>query len=547
MVAGRPMKRCLVSWVAAVAIVGGVGVPMALASPAAASARRPAPGAGVLTIVQGTEPDTLDNARTILGASYAVFSQIYDTLVVPSSPTATAQFAGEIAKSWTVSKNGLVYTFAIRPGLRFSNGDPLNAAAVAFTFNRIMSPATKSPALGEIGPISKAAATGPLQVTVTLSQPFAYELSDLSSAYAGIEDPKAVQSEGAQYGRSPVGSGPFMVKSWISGESITLVPNPYYHGFESYVANHGQPHLKALRFIFIPNTESQIAALQSGEANLIEYLPSQNYGQFKSSPAFHVQPFPGLDLNYLEFKDAKHANGSVYLPAPFNSVLVRRAVGFAIDSQGVLSAANFGLGQVEYGLVPAGMDAYDPALKSIGFHYDPALARKLLTQAGWKAGPGGVRYKDGRPLTDVLWVYAGDPYTADGQIIVNELNAVGFKATLQALPIATLIAEITTGHFNMNLVGLGGSNSSIFNTMLSLEGTGFPAPPLLKMLTRAAATQNAQARIRLYDQAQVYVLQNAYMVPIYSDSSVAMWASNVHGVVINSIPAFNFVDATVGG
>lgn len=508
--------------------------------------RHPAPGSGgTLVIAQQVEPDSLDNAHTILGASYEVFANIYDTLVVAKS---ASTYEGEIAKSWTISKNGLVYTFQIRHGLRFSNGDPLTAQDVAFTFNRFLNPATKSPSIGTIGPIKSVKAVGNYTDVFTMKTPFAYELADLAVPYAGIEDAKAVQSEGAKFGRDPIGSGPFMLKSWVSGESITLVPNPYYHGFETFLTNHGAPYLKELKYIFIPNQETQVASLQSGEANLINGLPQANYAQFKNNPQFTKVLLPGDDINYLEFKTAKGKNGQAAILAPYNDVRVRRAVGFALNQAGIVQAANFGLGKVEYGMIPHGEDGYDPALKSVGFHYDPALSKKLLNEAGWKVGKGGVRYKNGKPLTATIWVFSSGTAPQDGQIIANELDAVGFKANVVTQEIATFLAEYPKGNFNLDLIGLGWP-AGIMNVAMTLPtGSGdLPDPKLVKLLNQAEATTNVQARFKLYAQAQAYSLKMAYAIPIYSDVAVEIWSSKVHGVVFAPNETAMYQDVTVGG
>lgn len=538
-----PLRKS--AWLGAVAGAALILPTIAASATVGATRRHAASGSGgTLVIAQQTEPDSLDNAHTILGASYEVFSNIYDTLVVAKS---ASQYEGEIAKSWTVSKNGLVYTFQIRPGLKFSNGDPLNAQAVAFTFNRIVNPATKSPDLGVIGPIKGVKAVGNKAV-FTLKSPFAYELADLAVPYAGIEDPKAVQSEGAKFGRAPVGSGPFMVQNWVSGESITLVPNPYYRGFETFLKNHRAPYLKTLKYIFISNQESEIAALQSGEADLINGLPQANYAQFKSNSQFALQLLPGDDINYLEFKTAKGKNGQTTILPPYNDVRVREAVGYALQPSGIVQAANFGLGKVEYGLIPHGEDGYDPALKNVGFHYDPALANKLLTEAGWKMGKDGVRYKNGQPLSAIDWVFSLGSYPQDGQIIANELKAVGFKASVVTQEIATLLAQYPKGNLNMDIVGLGWP-AGIMNVEMTLPlGSGnLPDPTLLKLLDRAEATTNPKARFSLYAKAQEYSLKMAYAIPMYSDISVEAYSTKVHGVVFAPNETAMYQDVKVSG
>jgi peptide/nickel transport system substrate-binding protein len=188
-------------------------------------------------------------------------------------------------------------------------------------------------------------------------------------------------------------------------------------------------------------------------------------------------------------------------------------------------------------MIPVGEDGYDAALKSVGYHYDPAKAEQLLNEAGWKVGKGGVRYKDGKPLTATLWVFSSGSYPDDGELIANELDAVGIKANVVTQEIATFNAEYPTGKFNLDVVGLGWP-AGIMNVAMTLPlGSGNLADPkLVKLLDEAEGTTNAKARFNLYAQAQEYSLKNAYAIPIYSDVNVEIWSSKVHGVVFAPAP-----------
>jgi peptide/nickel transport system substrate-binding protein len=513
------------------------------------SASRPVAGsAGTLVIPQEVEPDSLDNAHTINGPSFYVFQLIYDTLVVQDSPT---KFTGEIASSWNVSANGLIYTFQIRPGLKFSNGDPLTAKDVAFTFNRILSPATKSPDTGLIGPIKTVTAPSPSRVVFTLSKPFPYELNDLAVAYAGIEDGAVVTREGASYGRKPVGSGPFMLKSWVSGEYITLVPNPYYHSYAPSDTNKGEAYLREIKFLFIPNQESEVAAMQSGEANLMEQFPLTNYEQFKANPSYDVKVIPGVGtIIYLEFKTEPGPHHTTVIVPPFNDLMVRQAAGYALNSAGIVQAANYGLGLVEYGIINQGTDAYDPDLKSVGFHYDPAKAKALLTQAGWKPGAGGIRYKDGKPLAISLWTFTDGQLPEDEEIVASELEAVGFSVKEQSLELSSFEAEYPKGNFQADIPWIGWPNSTVLNVIESLPfgSAGIPDPRLVKLETEAETTLNLATRRKLYDEAQTYILREAYAIPIYSPETVGVWSKAVHGVLVNTYStSFDFTDTSISG
>jgi peptide/nickel transport system substrate-binding protein len=498
---------------------------------------------GSLVVGLSGEPDSLDPAHSLSDFAFDVFSNIYDTLVVQ---TGTHSYAGEIAKSWTITPNGLTYTFTIRKGLVFSNGDPLNAQAVAFTLNRILNPATKSPAVGLLGPIKTVKAPNATTVVITLSHAYAYELGNLAVQWTGIEDPLAVEKEGSAYGRHPVGSGPFMLKSWISGESITLIPNPHFHSYAPYDKNHGEAYLRSLKFDFITNSETLVAALQTGEVQYIPGVPGQDLALLRSKPTLRSTETPGADDNYLEFR-TQVVNGKTTIAPPFNSLAVRQAVGYAIDRPGIVTSALFGLGKPLYGFIPPGEDAYDPGLSADAYPYNPTKAESLLSKAGWLPGAGGVREKDGKQLVIHLWAFGQDPYPEAATLIQNELDSVGFKCTVTTLELSTFEAEYPKGDASLDIIGLGWPNSSIMNIALTLQfGTGnYPDPVLLGLLDHAVTVSNFTRRVALYDEAQKYSLAHAYALPLWTDETANVYQDTVHGLVFTPSNSVDYVDTYV--
>src|SRR5262249_43740935 len=148
------------------------------------------------------------------------------------------------------------------------DGTPFNADAVKFTFDRAMDPATNASYASWLGPLKETVAVDDHTVKLVLGERFSPLLGNISIGWYGIVSPTAVQKYGDDFGRNPVGTGPWKFKEWVSGERITLEPNADYHNFRSDVVNKGAPLLDALEFPIIPDQETQALAFETGEINV---------------------------------------------------------------------------------------------------------------------------------------------------------------------------------------------------------------------------------------------------------------------------------------
>lgn len=499
---------------------------------------------GVVTIARTDESDTLDPAHTVAGPSSIVFHYIYDTLV---TKTPKGDFEGDLATDWETSPDGKTWTFHLRQGVVFSNGDPFNADAVVFTFQRILDPATKAPSKGFLGPVAKVEKVDDYTVRFELSQPSALLLDNLAINYFGIVDPKAVQAEGDKYGRNPVGTGPFMLKEWVTGDHITLVPNPRHKEFRSYIKNKGTPYISQLVFRTIPNVETQLAAMQSGQANVVLGLPGDKAAQYKDTPGFRVVTNEhSTDVAYLSFGMTKAASGDNPFVPPFDDIRVRQAVGYAIDAPGIIKSVLNDYAVRNCTPMPPGDFGYD---KSLGDSYcykaDPTKAGQLLDAAGWKMGANGVREKDGKPLAVHFWVLDSQKNVA--QVIQSELEAVGFKVDITSLDVGTYTARVTKSDMNLELIDVGWPSPNILDVMTTL-GWGFGLynhNGLQQALATAATTLDADARREAYAKAQKIILDDAAIIPIYSSEGTTLISSKVRDFTIDPAGAPDFSDAWV--
>ncbi|HEX6989962.1 MAG TPA: ABC transporter substrate-binding protein [Bacillota bacterium] len=529
---------------------GGAGDDGAQTGPSTGEtpAETPAAGdkGGTIVIGRTGGVDSLDPARTVSGPSHEVFRLIFDTLVRRDPD---GGFEGELAESWEASDDGLTWTFHLRQDRVFSNGNPVNADAVVFTFERMLDPDQAAPAAGFLGPISAVEKVDDYTVRFVMGEPFALLLDNLAVEYFGIVDPQAVEELGEDFGRNPVGSGPFVLKEWVTGERIVLEPNPLHKTSRSDVENQGPPHLDQLIFREIPQVETQIAGLRSGEINLITNMPAEQAVTFENDPNFQVMRGPGgINIAYLSFAMVPAADGgtNTFKP-PFDDLRVRQAVAHAIDADTILETVLYGFGVRNKTPLPVGVFGHDPSLGDLVPDYDPERAGQLLDEAGWTMGSDGVRRKDGRPLAINFWSLNLGSAPQIAQIIQNQLEQVGFDVEITSLDVATYVSQAASGNLDLEMLDQGWSAPNILNIMTSMGwALGlYNNPELQDLLTRAQSEVDDAQRAALYRQAQQVMLEDMALVPLYTGTVPMVARSEVQGIKFDTFGQPLFHDAYV--
>ncbi|MGH2365725.1 MAG: peptide ABC transporter substrate-binding protein [Chloroflexota bacterium] len=379
----------------------------------------------------GSEPASIDPARDRDTTEDFVDVQLNATLVVPD---VNLNMKPGLAASWDLSPDGLTYTFHLRPNLTWSDGSPLTASDFVYSFKRLFHPPAASPYTqfisGIVGarayatststdPAALAALRAVVGVTapddstlvIRLAQPEAFFLSTLANALTAPVNQANVEKYGAQAFEPSheVGSGPFILKSWAHNSRMELVPNVYYYG--------GPPGID-LELAMIGETSATLAAYR---ANSIDTdgavaLTAADLATVRADAQLRNDLFSYTELGtyFLQYDVAQ---------PPFDSALVRQALGYAIDRRALVRTALAGEGDPAASLVPPGMPGHLPGP---GQMYDPNKAKALLALAGY---PGG----QGLP-TNLAASYNNLPtWTKVMQFVRTELQAVGL--TIQLNPI----------------------------------------------------------------------------------------------------------------
>lgn len=290
----------------------------------------------------------------------------------------------DAAQSWQISSDGHTYTFYLRPNVRFGDGTPLTARDVVYSLNRTLgSPATdraEAYSLSDIqgapdaisgrsSTVSGIAALNARTVRIRLSRASGSFLAKLANPAGYIVPSWRIRAAPGTWDQHAIGTGPFMVARWIHNNALLLVPNPYYYG--------GKLQIGGIDMPFIPEPIAAYKSYRNGGLDLMGSVlfPTAVLAEVQSHPDFH--PSPRLETVFLTLNERK---------APFNDMRVRLAFAHAVDKTALVRQAYNGFARPTNGMMPPGLPGFNPSLRGAG--YDPALARRLLAQAGFPGGRG---------------------------------------------------------------------------------------------------------------------------------------------------------------
>jgi len=481
----------------------------------------PARAETVLRLRLGEDPETLYNVKSFsLTVAATLGSFLLDRLVYFDADGKPQPW---LASGWTVSDDQKQITFKLRTGIKFTDGTPFDADAVKFQFDQILNKANASPVLPLVGSLQTVEVVDPQTVRFTFAKPYAPFMSNIANANFGFNSPTAVKKFGDQYGRNVVGTGPYMLKSWLPGTEIQLVRNPDYKQLRGDAINKGAPYADRIVLTVISEESVAQAALETGELTAAG-VAADAIDRFVHDPKFNVVINKVVNnLLFVEFNQTHK---------PFDDPNVRRAIGYAIDRDAVVKAAYNNYAAPALGPMAVGIPGYDPAVgKELGTPYDPAKAKALLLQAGFTQGADGALNWDGKPASFSLKSYAGfETIDRTLAVIQSNLAAIGIKVSLETSDWGTFYPGLLKGDWDMDLNRWTYSDPSILGVL-------FRSPGHRKM-TLANAAQDAlldrcdtlmdtTARFQCVSDAQKALAQSATIAPVLSNWLVTVTQGNV--------------------
>lgn len=459
----------------------------------------------VLVYGRGADSEKLDPQDVEDGESVKVILNLFDTLVTygPDSPA----IVPSLAESWEHSADGKTWTFRLRAGVKFHDGTPLDAAAVVFSFDRLLRPENPHrhdatvPYASFYGMIDQVAAPDAHTAVFTLKQPSAVFLANLAMFPAAIVSPAGLVEKQDRFPFEPVGSGPFKLVTWDRNERIVLAANPDYWG--------GRPVLDKVIFRPIPENSVRFQLLKSGEVDLIDGLNLSDLETVQQDSTLQLLETPGMNFGYLAMNTGRK---------PFDQAGVRQAICHAVDRDKIIKLALRGHGSYGANPMPPTVWSYHQGLT--GYAYDPAKAKALLEQAGLGAGFEADLWAMPNPRP-----YMPEPQKV-AQIIQEDLRAVGIRTKIVSYDWQTYREKVRHGEHDMCLLGWITDNGDPDNFLYALLDSDNAVPgtalnisfykndQVHQLLLGAQTQLDADLRLKLYHDAQTRILADAPMLPL---------------------------------
>lgn len=467
------------------------------------------------------DPETLYNVKSVsLTVNSLLTSYILESLVYFD---ADGQPKPWLAESWTVSPDQKQITFKLRSGVVFTDGTPFDAAAVKFHFDSIMDKANASPLLPRLGSLESVEVVDPHTVRFTFAKPYAPFLNYIAGALGGINSPTAVKKSGIQYGRHPVGTGPYMLTSWLPGTELNLARNPHFHQYRGDALNKGAPYAAKVVLTVISEESVSLAALQTHEL-MAATISADAITALSKDTAFHVVINKTVNnLLFLEFNQRR---------APFSDINFRRAISYAINRDAVAMAAFNSYASPALGPLALGIPGFDPKIgQEYGTPYNPAKAREILAKVGWTRDGGGPLMKDGKPAVFVIKSYAGFQ-TIDNTLAVIQSNLadLGIKVSLDTSDWGTFYPSLKADNWDMDLMRWTSSDPSVLTQLFRSpghRGATLANPEQDAILDRCGTLMDAAARAACVGEAQTSLAKNVVIAPIVSNWLVTATQADV--------------------
>ncbi len=436
----------------------------------------------------------------------------------------------DLAVNWSVSKDGLTWTFNLRHGVKWQDGTAFTADDVAYTFNNIaLDPKYPSNAASNFSAVKTVKAVNTYTVQFLLKSPWAALPSYLAwfapilpkHSFVGKGNPFQLASFNKQH---PVGTGPYTMSNYVPGQSITLTRNPTYFGTA--------PKIQTIVFQIIPTATAQITGLLSGSLDYIGVEDPQLLTPLKSNPNITVQSVVQQDYYYVTLNTAL---------AEFKDVRVRQALSLAIDKKGLIAAVLKGTGQVAGGPIsPLQKYYYDANVTQ--YPYDPAKAVSLLEQAGYVKHSDGKLYdKSGKPLTISFTAGQYGYLVSASELIQQYWQKIGITVPFKVLDWNTYIQQVVVKrnyaasfawwiapfdpdvypYFACSAAGVGENISNYCN------------PQLDSLMTQGRKVTDPAARKAVYTKMQQLMAKELPLIFLFYPDRFTAMSSRVHAPAVD--------------
>lgn len=483
---------------------------------------------GTLNIGISENPDTLNPLTTQLVSSGYILSGIMQSMLGSDSKGRTIY---RLATSYRVSKNGLDYTWHLRRGVKFQDGEPFNSRVLVANWKAITNP--KFGAFATAGWTNITRIDTPNNYTAVMHTKMRFAPFVFFVGRTILSPPKAFQSpkyDQQTFGQHPVGTGPYTFVKWLPGQYIELRKNPNYWGTKT--------HIQTIYFRIVPSTNTLMVELKTGGVQMVPLLPVIRYAEARSMSRYVVIVRPSFNWYHIDLKNIGFLRDRT----------VRLALAYATPVQEIITRLLRGLALPCPTDSPHGQKYHDPNVKL--YAYNPGKARQLLKADGFTTGPNGVLQKNGRPLSIQYWIASGDQESSRvQQVVAAAWRSVGIGVTDYQQDSSTLYGPggyqftrqmTASGYYWSNL---GDPDDSFYwnskfipTTPTGGGGAGvayfykYPWQAQIDRLTNAGVrTVDPRQRKRIYQKIQHLLHQQEPVIFMYCPKAVFVAPRNLIG------------------
>jgi peptide/nickel transport system substrate-binding protein len=448
---------------------------------------------GTLIVALSTFPNTLDGNLTAERNAHNTAAGLYDSLVWIDDD---GEIVPALAESWEISEDGLEYIFNLRQDVTFHNGEQFNADAVVYSWEYYRNPELAWNERWRLA--DNVEKVDDFTIKITTDEPKPMLLRTIAIDWS-IVPPLYHQEVGEiEFGNNPVGTGPFEFVEWIKGDRIVLSANPNYW-------EEGYPKVETLIFRPIPESSTRVAAITTGEVDIVGRLSADEAESLRGVPGVEVISYPVSRVFYIAFNNVTSGVGQ-----PTEDPLVRQAMNYAVDMEAIVDALFDGQAKPSTGFVATGEMGYGVVEP---FAYDPDMARDLLAQAGYPDGfemgfacPAGA-YTNFEEVCQAIQAYLGEV----GIVTDLEIMESGYYWDLEAnkeLPplFGDSWSEISGEAYNRMAGALLGWDASY---------SSWEDATIKDYLRRISTTVDFDERLKLYEELQVFMMEDPPFIYLY--------------------------------
>jgi peptide/nickel transport system substrate-binding protein len=507
------------------------------ATPTSEPVDQPVEG-GDLVIGAGGEPPGLDPGGLCNVNCHTAVMHMFDSLLAMDTEFNVYPW---LATSWSLTDDLHGYIFELRDDVMFHDGSMLNAEVVKFSLDRIKLPETASTsATAILGPFYlQTDVVDEYTVQVNFSQPYAPLLGGVTTAFLGIVSMQSAQERGPDFATNPVGSGPYIYQEWVQTSHLQMNVNPDYNWAPEIFSHNGRAYIDSIRYQYVPESATRQALLDTGEAQVIDFVPPQNVADIESNSDYVMYKLPRTGgPKFIDLNTKK---------PPTDQLEVRQALAYGFNREELIDTIFFGVFTPATVPLATATFGYDASLEN-QFPYDPEMAAQLLDQAGWVM-EGEIRKKDGQEFRLNCIIGTSEEDNAISQVLQAQWLPLGVAVDINVIAGTAITQAKLAGEHHIGYKIAVYQDPDILGIYFHPRSIGgfnytfYEDPELERLLDAGIAEMDATKRLELYSQVQQFLLDKVLLIPIYNLANLAATTANLKGIVSDTAGYIYYYDA----